>query len=187
MKKLFVLFVALVSIGAVQAQQVEAKINPLGALFGSPEISAEYIVSDNFGVELGASFAFGRASFVSVDDTFEPTKSGFGLKLAGKYYFSPEDGADKWYGDIYLRQESITIEDKNNQGYQGFKRSIFAGGIEFGYKWAFDSGLLLELAGGGGRAFSEKNEWIDANNNSEDYGIKFGFDITGKFAIGYRF
>jgi len=185
MKKLVLLVVAIATFGFASAQ-IEAKINPLGAIFGKPDISAEYIVSDSFGVELGVGFAFGKAMGVSVGDVYEPKQSGFGVKLAGKYYFSPDDGGDGWYGDIYLRQESLTIDDTAHEGYNGFKRSIFAAGVEFGKKWVFDSGFLVEAALGGGRAISEKNEWLN-DNDSEDFGVKLGFDLTGKFAIGYRF
>ena len=35
--------------------QTELKVNPLGLLFGSPDISAEFRLNDNMGLELGPS------------------------------------------------------------------------------------------------------------------------------------
>lgn len=167
--------------------QIDVEINPLGALFGRPEVTGEYLISDNFGVELGVGVTFGKALGLSVDDAYEPKQSGFGFRGQGKYYFSPDEGGDGWYISAYLRQESLEIKDNDNDGFNGFKRDIFAGGVTFGKKWVFDSGFIIEAAFGGGRAFSEKNEWLDENGQGDDFGIELGFDITGRLAIGYRF
>lgn len=186
MKKLVLIVVAVATFGFANAQ-IEAKINPLGALFGRPDISAEYIVSDVFGIEAGISLAFGKAPGVSVDGAGEAKQSGLGFKVIGKYYFSPDDACDGWYGGLYLRQESRTISYSGTSSvYSDYKSNIFAGGIEFGKKWVFDSGFLIEAALGVGRPFTEKREWV--NSNSEyNANIAIGVDLTGKFAIGYRF
>ena len=167
--------------------QFEAKINPLGALFGQPDISAEYIVSDVFGVEASVGFAFGKAPGASIDGAGDAKQSGLGFKVSGKYYFSPDEGGDGWYGGLYLRQVSKTIKYENTD-YESsdFKKNIFAGGVEFGKKWVFDTGFLIEAAFGVGRPFSEKREYINSNSDY-DTSIKIGIDFTGKFAIGYRF
>ncbi len=184
MKKLVLLVVAIATMGIAQAQ-MEVKINPLGALFGKPDVSGEYIVSDTFGVELTVGTAFGSVAGVSIDGAEKPKQSGFGVKLAGKYYFNPDQGGDGWYGGLYLRQESRKI--KYEAAFEGsdYKSSIFAGGIEFGKKWAFDSGFLIEAATGIGRPFTEKREFL---NDDVDFGtFEIGIDFIAKFAIGYRF
>ncbi len=189
MKKTILVTLILFTFGVVNAQKFEAKINPLGAMFGKPDISVEYIVNDNFGVELSAGIAFGKTgssvSFGGVSSE-KPTQSGFGVKLISKYYFSPDQGADGWYGGIYLRQESLDLTYSSSFSASDYKSSIFAGGVEFGKKWVFDSGVLIELALGTGRPFSEKRTFSNvANTNNLD--IELGVDFTGKFAVGYRF
>ena len=188
MKKIILSAIAIMTIGFANAQtKIEAKLNPLGALFGQPELSGEYIVTDNFGVELSLSTAFGKNG-VSVNGSEKPTQSGFGVKVAGKYYFSPDKGGDGWYGGIYLRQESLTLKysETQNSGLN-YKSSIFAGGVEFGKKWVFDSGLLIELGAGVGRPFSEKRELTTTGNSVDSASFEIGVDFTGKLAVGYRF
>ena len=186
MKKTFLMLIAFAMVQVAQAQ-IELKVNPLGALFGRPDISAEYITSESFGIELSTGIAFGKAPGLTVDDIYNPKQSGFSVKLAGKYYLSPQNSADGWYTALYVRQQSIKIEDKTNEDYLGFKRSVFAAGIDVGRKWVMDSGFLIDFGVGFGKAISEKNEWLIDNNTSEDFGIKIGVDLTAKFAIGYRF
>ena len=186
MKKLFFAVVIAAFTMTSAFGQIEAKINPLGAVFGRPDISGEYIISDVFGVEAGVSFAFGKAPGVTIGD-LEATQSGLGFKVSGKYYFSPDEGADGWYGGLYLRQEALSITYDNGD-YDDFNytSSIFAGGVEVGKKWVFDSGFLVEAGFGIGRPFTEKREF---SNSNSDYGTDFeiGIDVIGKLAIGYRF
>lgn len=187
MKKVILSALMMLVVGAGFAQKkFEAKINPLGALFGRPDVSGEYIVSDSFGVELGLGIAFGDYSGFSVNGSETPKQSGFGAKVTAKYYFNPDEGADGWYGGIYLRQESLTVSFSQSYNSSDFKSSVFAGGVEFGKKWLFDSGILIELGAGVGRPFTESRKFT---NSSSDYvgDIKIGIDFTGKFAVGYRF
>jgi len=182
MRKLVLLVVALATLGFANAQ-FEAKINPLGAMFGKPDISGEYVVSDNFGVELSVGFAFGAGyvGFIKIPDT---KQSGFGVKAVGKYYFSPDDGGDGWYMGIYLRQESLQYDyDNTVTSSVDYDRSVFAGGLEVGKKWVFDSGFLVESGFGLGRPFSESRKDSDGNDIAFDTGL----DGYLKFAIGYRF
>jgi opacity protein-like surface antigen len=187
MKKVLLLVVVMTT--AMASAQFEAKINPLGALFGRPEVSGEYIVSDNFGVELSLGVAFGKTGTSVSSGEFsseKPTQSGFGVKLGGKYYFSPDQGGDGWYGGLYLRQESLNISYDDDYSDYDYKSSIFAGGIEFGKKWVFDSGFLIDLSAGVGRPFSENREWTNVDGDY-DASIELGVDFVGKFALGYRF
>lgn len=193
MKKILLAAVAVFAFGSASAQEgkFEAKVNPLGAIFGRPDLSAEYIVSENFGVELSLGLVFGTTGTATsvtsggVTTTIDkPTQSGFGAKVNAKYYFAPKDeGADGWYGSIYLRQENYDVK-YTGAAKLDYESSVFAGGLEFGKKWAFGSGFLIEAALGGGRPFSEKRTFTSGSDNAS---VELGFDVTGKFAIGYRF
>ncbi len=187
MKRILLTTLVVFAFGFASAQKkIEAKINPLGALFGQPEISGEYIVSDSFGVELTLGVAFGKSSGISVNGSEVPTQSGFGVKGSAKYYFNPDEGGDGWYGGIYVRQESLNLSYDAANSISDYKSSVFAGGVEFGKKWLFDSGILIELGAGLGRPFSESRTFT---NSTSDYNANFeiGIDFTGKFAVGYRF
>ncbi len=187
MKKLFfaVMLISF-SFNSNAQGQIEAKINPLGAIFGKPDIAAEYIVSDVFGVEASVGITFGKATGLYAIDGGDAKQSGSGFKILGKYYFSPFEGGDGWYGALYLRQETLNIKYTDPTSGGDYKSNIFAGGIEFGKKWTFDSGFLIETAVGFGRPFSEKREYIDSSSDYNEE-IKIGIDLTARFAIGYRF
>lgn len=190
MRKVLLTTLIVIAFGFTNAQgKFEAKINPLGALFGKPDISAEYLVADSFGVELSAGIAFGKtgASVTSTLGTTEKaTQSGFGAKLTAKYYFNPDEGCDGWYGGLYVRQETLNLSYSSAASVDNYKSNVFAGGVEFGKKWLFDSGFLIELSAGVGRPFSETRKYTNSSNSySADF--ELGIDFTGKFAIGYRF
>lgn len=185
MKKIFTTTICLLSLILLHAQTAEVKINPIGALFGNFDLSGEYFVSESFGAELSLGLVTGGGPS---DDTFDTKRSGFGVMGMGKYYFNPEDVCDKFFAGLYLRQRSweITADDVDGSTYAGFKRSVFAGGFALGYKWAGAEGIVFELAAGGGRAFSESNEWTDADNEGEAF-PDLGVDFIGRLALGYRF
>ena len=166
-------------------ETIELKVNPIGALFGNVNLSGEYLVSDNFGAELTASVLFGKYGAGEVEG-IEPNKSGFGVMGMGKYYFSPDKGCDKFFAAVYLRQRSFKVEAESGEDYAAFERDIFAGGFAIGYKWVGEQRIALEIAFGGGRAFSEKNEWTDDENQGEAF-PDLGVDFISRIAVGYRF
>ncbi len=189
MKKLFFAIMLIsFSLNSNAQRQIETKINPLGAIFGKPDISVEYIVSDVFGIEASVGVTFGKATgLLQAFEGGDAKQSGAGFKILSKYYFSPDEGGDGWYGALYLRQETLNIKYTEEQTYaRDYKSNIFAGGVEFGKKWVFDSGFLIEAALGLGRPFYEKREYINSNSDYNEE-IKIGIDFTGKFTIGYRF
>ncbi len=163
--------VALFVVGSAFAQ-FEVKVNPIGLLFGGLSVSGEYILNDNMGVEASLRFA---------SNTFADVKTnGFGAGAAYKYYFSPENGADKFYVYGYL----------NYAGGKGTSStdvtltySKIAAGFGAGYKWVADSGLLFDIGFGIGRNLNSNWDWSDGGSTS----INFPIDIDGKLAIGWRF
>ncbi|NNK79993.1 MAG: DUF3575 domain-containing protein [Flavobacteriales bacterium] len=174
---------------SISAQEtIELKFNPIGTLFGNINVSGEYLVSDDFGAELTVGLLFGNYGSGEIDG-IEAKRSGFGVMGMGKYYFSPEDGCDKFYVGAYLRQRSFSVEARNSDDsdeYAAFDRDIFAGGFALGYKWVGEKKISLELALGAGRAFSEKNEWSDPDNEGEAF-PDLGVDFISRLAVGYRF
>jgi hypothetical protein len=185
MKKLSAFILLLLTITA-SAQKYEIKLNPIGLLFGSPDLAGEYLINEHFGAELTLSAEMGKYTTISTDG-FDPKKSGFGVMAAGKYYFNPDEPCSGFYSGIYLRQKSFKVTDNSDSNFVGFKRNIVAGGFLFGQKWASNNGMVYELGLGIGRTFSETNEWIDEQGTVDDNDLKLGIDFVGRFSIGYRF
>lgn len=183
MKKLILLALCAFAISSTSSAQIELKINPIGLLFNSPDLSAEYIVNEDIGVEFGIGLEYGETNGVLTEGL---KKSGFSVFVAGKYYFSPDDGADKFYAGAYLRPRTRKFTDNDDDGFDfGYKQSAFAAGILAGYKWVGARGILFEIGIGAGRAFGDKITYNDENNNFETDG--FGIDFLGRLAVGYRF
>jgi len=188
MKKFLLLPVFLFFVSAAQSQ-VDVKINPLGLLFSSPDLSGEYIINESFGVELslGAVYGFVAASRLLERDLWL-SKSGYRIRLSGKYYFRPVNGGDRFYAGAYLgpRSQSISGDVEAYNGDVGYTQSAFSAGILAGYKWAADNGLIFEIGLGLGRAFGSKTVWN--NPDLEDLSFDgFGLDGVGILAVGYRF
>lgn len=191
MKKIILTITAVCVFGIANAQKkFEAKINPLGAFFGRPDISGEYIFTDHFAAELTLGVAFGKSTIdgtvVQYNVSEKPDQSGFGIKAAAKYYFNPDEGADGWYGGLYIRQESLNLTYSVSNKLADYSTSIFAGGVEVGKKWVWDSGFLIELGFGVGRPFSETRKFTNRNMDY-DLSYELNVDYTGKLAVGYRF
>ena len=185
MKKHFLLaFFALIFLGTANAQ-IELKINPLGLLFGSPDFSAEYIVNEDIGVEFGLGLDFGT---FGNELTGKGKKSGFNIFAAGKYYFSPDDGADKFYVGVYLRPRTLkyTYDNATTGSDFGYKNSAFGVGLLGGYKWVGARGILFELAVGYGKAFGSKITYNDPDYDPIITADILKFDFLGRLAIGYR-
>lgn len=180
-KRLFTLVAALFMATSMFAQ-FEVKVNPIGLLFGGISASGEYILNDNMGVEVSA-----RLSSNKLTITTEETKlTGFGIGAAYKYYFSPDDGADKFYANLYARYGGLSGKYTGSISAAEEKAtySKVAVGFGIGYKWLADSGLLFELGFGAGRNLAQTWSYSDNTNYSAP---QWGLDLTGKLAIGWRF
>lgn len=188
MKKILFIPILLFFFNTSQAQ-IDVKLNPLGILFSSPDLSVEYILNENFGIEatLGADFGNVAGSGL-LDPEAQIKKNGYKLRISGKYYFKPSNGGDRFYAGAYLGPRATGFSGNESfWGYDpGYKTSAFTVGILFGFKWAADNGLIFEIGAGGGRAFAQKTTFNEPDLNTFT-DIGFGVDFVGTLAIGYRF
>ena len=155
--------------------QTEVKINPLGLLFGSPDVSAEFRLNDNMGLEpfigyTSRKFAAGavRISAVNAGGSF-------------KYYFNPQKGFDRFYAGAYTRFNAGNAEETETGTQAGYTRVSL--GFQIGQKWVSKQNVVFELAFGVGRAFVNNLE--DPDGAITDF--NFDLDLMGRFAVGYRF
>jgi len=84
MKKLMMSLVLMTSMYTLNAQ-FEVKVNPIALIFTSVNVSAEYLVNDNLGLELDALLLDGDG----------------GAYLTAKYYFNPQQGTDRFHVGIF--------------------------------------------------------------------------------------
>ncbi len=171
-------FVALFLTGGFVSQaqaQVDVMVNPIGLLFGNLGASADFMLADNLSVEGQIGIGFGD------DGAFDY----FNLPITayGKYYFNPEDGADKFYASAWLRFINRNWEGNDNTFVSEYTQTRLGLGFGAGYKVVGNSGLVFDIGLGVGRAFLD-NISID---NEEDIVDWPDIMFAGKLAIGYRF
>lgn len=175
-----VLLLSVFLLASPKAQaQFEIKTNPLGLIFGSIPLSAEYVLKPNIGLELTGSYT--KVSLGSID--WSGTKATFQFK----YYFSPDKGGDKFYAFPYLRYVNRSGEDTYDNEPVTVTNNVFGGGFGLGYKWVAESGLLFDLGFGIGRNLT--NTWeASSPDYQEAANLDFpGINFVGRASVGYRF
>lgn len=185
-KLLFLLccFSTFAIINKAQAQ-VDVTVNPIGLLFGSFNVGADFGVSENLSVEVATGLTFGKSDIGTDGD--ESKYFGFPLEVVGKYYFNPNNGADKFYADAFLRfvRRSYTIEGDNTFGWADYANTRFGLGFGIGYKIVSDGGFVFDIGLGAGKAFVDNTTYNDGAEN-EDIDLP-NLMIQGKLGVGYRF
>ncbi len=181
MKKLILAIALMSSFVAAQAQ-TELKINPLGLLFLSPDLSAEFAVSEDIGIEptVGVSFLKLKVDQESLKST------GLSYGVQGKYYFNPDKGIDKFYAGIYLRGGNSTFTSSTAGDNDKLTQNKLGLGLALGYKWVSQKNVVFELGGGLGRKLFNKFEVESGTTNLADVPI-LNFDGFFRFSVGYRF
>ena len=164
--------------------QVDVQINPIGILFSSINVTAEFGVSDDFGIEGGLDYDFQNFDI----DGSEYRNNAVGIRAIGKYYFGPEDGIDRWTIGGYTRFVTGTSSaDDAQSGRDEVKNTKFALGFYTGYKWVSKKNIVFELGLGVGRNFVRKFEYDDGTEANTDDIPLLNVDILGRLSLGYRF
>ena len=175
MKSLFLTIAfCLLGILGVNAQ-TEIKINPLGLLFGSPDVSAEFGLGTSLGIE--PFIGFTSKKFLGGDTKYTALNAGASFK----YYFNPHRGIDRFYAGLYTRFNNGTLKESSTAASASYTRLSL--GLLIGQKWVSRKNIVFELALGVGRAFVNNVE--ETNGAVGD--INFDLDIMGRLAVGYRF
>jgi hypothetical protein len=185
MKKLFFPICFLVAMVSQSNAQVDVQINPLALLFGSIDLTAEFPVSQDFGIEGGLDYNF--QSF-DIDD-IEYKNNGVGIRAVGKYYFNPNRGIDRWNIGAYMKFVTGTssAEDATTADRDEVKNTRFAVGFYTGYKWVSRKNIIFELGLGLGRNFVSNHEYSDGTEVDDDDVPLLNVDILGRLSVGYRF
>ncbi len=186
--KLFALLLCLSAFSFVNKSnaQIDVTINPIGLLFGDLNVGADFVLSENLSIEGTIGIATG-----SDDAAFNDAESKyFGLPITvfGKYYFNPNNGADKFYIDAWLRFVSRSYNWEGNDAdlFVDYSQTRVGGGFGIGYKVVSDGGFVFDIGFGAGRAFIDNTSFEDGS------GDQFTVDwpdimFAGKLGVGYRF
>lgn len=180
--KLLILSLAIFAFSSFSANaQVDATINPLSLIFGTVNVGADFVLTDQFSVE-------GTVGFTSrKDNTFNDVKyTGIPIQAVGKYYFNPDEGADKFYGSVFLRYVNRSYKYDDDSVSSDFSQSRFGAGIGIGTKKVSRSNVVFDFGFQVGRVIADKTKYEDSNGNEEEVDIG-GLILGVKLGIGYRF
>lgn len=125
MKKYLLLPVLLLVLSSGLKAQTEIKLNPVALLFLGIGAGVEYGFNPEFGVELNTLIVEGGAA----------------VWAAGKYYFNPRQGLDRFYVGAYLG--GVTDSDGPGLGFLLGTKTV-----------SRNNKLLFEVGVGAGRSFS---------------------------------
>ena len=180
MKKLFLpVLLAFFCLGIQQASaQVDVTVNPVGLLFGDFSIGADFALSDNFSIEPQIGFGTGKVSGIK----------GTNLAVNGvaKYYFNPNRGADRFYGDVFLRYVNRNWNYDDSSTAADYTSTRIGLGFGLGYKIVSGGGFVFDIGFGAGRAFVDENKYKDSTGTQESVDWPL-IMFQGKLGIGYRF
>lgn len=164
--------------------QVDITVSPIGLLFGDLNAGIDFMVNENISAEVQFGLTFGSDDF-GVDDEYK--YFGLPITVLGKYYFNPNNGADRFYADVFLKfvRRSYSIDGDNTFNYADYANTRFGLGFGLGYKLVSSGGFIFEAGIGAGRAFVDKTSFDDGvNGGTVDLPNVM---ITGKLGVGYRF
>lgn len=149
---------------------IEVKMAPVKSVVGNFNISPEFIINDQVGIE------------PIIDLGYRTVLTGrfIGTRALGKYYVSPKFGADRWYLGPYVKVRSGNIY------LQSTNYTKVAIGFASGYKMIFSSRFIVEAGIGMGRIVSSGNRFT-GNLNTNQLDPRFGIDIISQLSVGYRF
>jgi hypothetical protein len=183
----FILFTSCLFCFTAVMGQIDVKLNPIGLLFNSPDVSVDYILNEQLSVELLAGVDYGVV-FGSglLNRANRLTKSGLRIRLLGKYYFETDKGGDTWYAGVYVGPRWRTVTpDEDNVTNPGWTQATLTSGIHGGYKFILNSNIIFDLGLGLGRTFSDR---IRSQNPTSGAVISsIGLDSFVRLEMGYRF
>ncbi|NJL74174.1 MAG: DUF3575 domain-containing protein [Saprospiraceae bacterium] len=172
-------------LGMAATAQVELKINAIGALFSSPDLSVEFGVAPNVGVEVGLGLNFGKISIEEID----LKRNGLTQFVAGKYYFNDKQQHDGFNAGLYLSANQTAFKaEVPDQADENFRLNNFAIGFIAGQKWVGQNNIIFEIDLGLGRALINEITYEEEDATIDLSSIPFvNIDLLGRVAIGYRF
>jgi len=138
-----------------QAQgTLELKTNIVPYLVGAPiNLSGEYLIKERIGIEASVWYGWDKDEF-TITDTITGAKSKVLFKDsqmvlfgAGKYYFSPKNGGDRFFAGVTLYHQFYLYYKRSLPSQPFIKKPSSETGIGavIGYKWMIKKRFVLEL------------------------------------------
>ncbi|MBL7782308.1 MAG: DUF3575 domain-containing protein [Saprospiraceae bacterium] len=167
--------------------QVDIKIDPTGLLYNTLKLSAEFGVTDNFGVEITPGFAWRNLNLLNENDYKGRV---FRVGVNGRYYLNPNDkGLNGFYIGGYTRYAGGTYTFEGDTETDKFNSTRFALGFLLGGKIVSrNEKIIFDFGTGFGRALVFKFTDPNGTDEADLSDIPFlNWDIPLYLSVGYRF
>ena len=179
---------------SVKAQRLELKTSPFNIFKGTYVLAAEYIINDNFSIEVAPYhkiFKYNTSERVA-NRIYGKTNSG--IKATARYFFMPITKCDNLgigvYTLSYINTYTVLSADAEKEYNDKF---TFIGCLAI-YKWVAKKGFLAEFEIGGGRAvvpnyattFTQTVNGVTTTYKSKLRELDL-WSPSARIAIGYRF
>ena len=201
-RKILPIVLLLMSGVMLKAQSIDLRVSPLALLYRKIEISGEYALSPNKGLELGFEHNIKRTStlqstfkYVSQDSIVgkgDVSSSKTAFYLHQRFYMNPKTQNDGFNLGVYLRFKQLTTKFKGtieNKFYDTTLRwpKLILGGT-LGYKYVGSSNFIFGFSTGLGYAvFSNIKSDIGSVNKALKSLLILRLDYFGELSVGYRF
>ncbi len=181
--RLIVAVLALFTLSTTSQAQVDVTVNPIGILFGDISLGADIVISDNLSVEPTVGFGSNKSDLLGYKSSSIP------ISVFGKYYFNPNNGADKFYASVWLRfiNRNFNFDDTlTGTASVDYSQTRVGGGLGIGYKVVSKGGIVFDIGIGAGRAFLDKRKF--ESDVIDPVTIEWTqLMFNGKLGVGYRF
>ena len=156
---------------------IDAKVNLGSLITGGINVSGEYAFDHNFGLAVGLGRSRIKFSINENEFSYRTTR----LIAEGRYYFSPYDGADRFYAGPYGKIGPVAVREGDGANDADAIRGVL--GILAGYKWVANSNVVFELNVGVGKAAYFGKDRIQ----DRGFSVVNPFDVRLGIIGGYRF
>jgi outer membrane protein W len=179
--RLMILALAVFSLSSYDANaQIDVTLNTLGILVSGTQVGVDLVISPDFSVE--GSIGYNS----NTDDDRSQKYTSVPIQFLGKYYFNPDDGADKFYVGGFLRYVNRSYKAEGTSSFADLTQSRFGVGVGLGYKIVSRKNIVFDFGTTFGTVVSDNTKYEDSDGIQEEISIP-GIIVGFKIGIGYRF
>lgn len=181
MRKLNLLAVVLcvaIAVPALAQPTNAIKINLISPVVRTLNLAYEHAINENSSIQLGFYYTGAKINDTKIN--------GYGITPEYRFYLSQTPAPDGFYVAPFLRYNSFTAEDKNdNQTTNKATVSQFGGGVVVGRQWVFKERVTFDMFIG--PKFQNTSVSVTQGSNSFSGSLFNNFGLRGGITLGVAF
>ena len=179
--RIFIFALVIFALSTYRADaQIDVTINPIGLLFGGINVGADFALSEEFSIEANVGYNAAK------DEDRSQKYTGVPIQAVGKYYFNPDDGADKFYAAAFVRYVNRSYTADGSSSFADLTQSRLGAGFGVGFKSVSRKNIVFDFGVNVGRIIADNTKYSDSDGTRENVSIPWAI-FTVKLGVGYRF